>query len=88
MGSTHIYANKNSIPFDKRSPQVTSGLRVGTPALTSRGMGEPEMKTIADLIRKVLEKPGNEKVIMDTRSTVAELCKKFPIYDFLTNSQM
>lgn len=87
LGSAHIHANKNTIPFDKRSPQVTSGLRVGTPALTSRGMKEPEMKMIADLIRNVLEKPSDKKIIQDTRSTVTDLCKRFPIYEFMTNSE-
>ena len=83
LGSAGIYVNKNSVPADKRGPQVTSGLRIGTPALTTRGMKEPEMKIIADLIRRVLEKPEDEDVIKTTRSTVAELCYGFPIYDFM-----
>ena len=81
LGKAGIYVNKNTIPFEKRSPQVTSGLRIGTPALTTRGMKEDEMRIIADLIRGVLEKPHDEKVIKDTRSAVLELCRRFPIYD-------
>jgi len=83
LGKAGIYVNKNTIPFDKRSPRVTSGLRIGTPALTTRGMKEREMKMIAGLIRGVLEKPGDENVIRDTRATVAELCSGFPIYEFM-----
>ena len=83
LGKAGIYVNKNTIPFDKRSPQITSGLRIGTPALTTRGMKEREIKIIAELIKRVLEKPYNERVLQDTRSTVAELCHGFPIYDFM-----
>ena len=75
--------NKNIIPFDARGPQVTSGLRIGTPALTTRGMKEPEIRIIADLIRRVLENPDNEKVQRNTRTVVSELCRNFPIYEFL-----
>ena len=73
--------NKNTIPFDKRSPQVTSGLRIGTPALSTRGMKEDEMKVIAGLINRALEYPHDEKLLKDTRSAVAELCRGFPIYN-------
>ncbi len=83
LGRAGIYVNKNTVPFDKRSPRVTSGLRIGTPALTTRGMKEQEMKMIAGLIRRVLEKPEDENVIRDTRATVADLCRGFPIYDFM-----
>jgi glycine hydroxymethyltransferase len=83
LGRAGIYVNKNTVPFDKRSPRVTSGLRIGTPALTTRGMKEQEMKMIAGLIRRVLEKPEDEDVIRDTRATVADLCRGFPIYDFM-----
>lgn len=83
LGRAGIYVNKNTIPFDKRSPQVTSGLRIGTPALTTRGVKESEIKIIADLIRKVLENPDDDKLVNTTRSTVNELCRKFPVYDFL-----
>jgi glycine hydroxymethyltransferase len=83
LGGACIYANKNSVPFDKRSPQVTSGLRIGTPALTTRGMKEPQMRIIAGLIRNILEKPGDEDVIRDASNTVRELCSEFPIYEFM-----
>ena len=83
LGKAGIYVNKNTIPFDKRSPQITSGLRVGTPALTTRGMKEPEMKVIAGLINKVLSGPDDAKVLEEAGSTVSELCSLFPIYDFL-----
>jgi len=83
LGVAGIYVNKNTIPFEKRSPWVTSGLRIGTPALTTRGMKEPEIKVIADLINRVLEKPEDEKILHDTRSIVIELCKNFPIYEFI-----
>lgn len=83
LGRAGIYVNKNTIPFDKRSPRVTSGLRIGTPALTTRGMKEQEMKMIAGLIRRVLERPEDEDLIKDTRATVADLCRGFPIYDFM-----
>ncbi len=83
LGKAGIAVNKNTIPFDKRGPQVTSGLRIGAPALTTRGMKEPEMKVIARFIKGVLEDPTNEKVLQDTRSAVTELCGGFPIYQFL-----
>ena len=81
LGRAGIAVNKNVVPFDKKSPQVTSGLRIGTPALTTRGMREPEMRVIAHLIRRVLENPANEDVIREVRSVVSELCAGFPIYE-------
>jgi len=83
LGQAGIVVNKNTVPFDKRGPQITSGLRIGTPALTTRGMKEKEMKVIAGLIRKVLEDPDNEKGLQEARSVVSELCSRFPIYGFL-----
>ena len=83
LGQAGIVVNKNTVPFDKRGPQITSGLRIGTPALTTRGMKEEEMKVIAGLIRKVLEDPDNEKGLQEARSVVSELCSRFPIYGFL-----
>lgn len=81
LGEAGIVVNKNVVPFEKRGPKVTSGLRIGTPALTTRGMMEPEMGMIAHLIQQVLDNPGHEKTIQDARSVVDELCRKFPIYD-------
>ncbi len=75
-----ITVNKNTVPFDKKSPFVTSGIRVGTPALTTRGMGEKEMRTIADLMARVLEDTGNEETIRSVRAKTRELCDAFPLY--------
>ncbi len=75
-----ITTNKNMVPFDKRSPMITSGIRVGTPALTTRGMKEDEMKTIAGLIHKVLSRIDDDSVISDVKNQVAELCEDFPLY--------
>ena len=83
LGNAGIVANKNTIPFDKRGPKVTSGLRLGTPALTTRGMQEQEMKIIAGLIKKALENPGSENSLAEVRETVTELCSNFPIYQGL-----
>jgi glycine hydroxymethyltransferase len=83
LGKAGIYANKNTIPYDTKSPQVTSGLRIGTPALSTRGMKEKEMVLIAGMINRVLGKPSDEGVINDTRSKVKELCENFPIYSFI-----
>ncbi len=84
LGKAGIAANKNAVPFDKRGPKVTSGLRIGTPSLTTRGMKETEMKVVAGLLKNVLENPHDEKTLQDCRSTVLELCGSFPIYKDLT----
>lgn len=75
-----ITVNKNTVPNEKRSPFVTSGVRIGTPALTSRGMKEAEMKTIAGWIARVLNSAGDEAILAQVRAQVAELCRSFPIY--------
>jgi glycine hydroxymethyltransferase len=75
-----IALNKNMIPFDPRTPFVTSGIRIGTPAATTRGMREPEMVVIADLISTVLKDIKNERTIKKVRGQVAELCSRFPLY--------
>jgi len=75
-----IVVNKNSVPFDKKGPGVTSGIRLGTPALTTRGMKEREMKTIAKWITRVLERPYDTRVLNDVRSMVHSLCRQFPLY--------
>jgi len=78
-----ITANKNMVPFDERSPFVTSGLRIGTPALTTRGMKEEQMKLIADLMNKVISNPDDITIKREVRISVGELCEEFPLYDFL-----
>jgi glycine hydroxymethyltransferase len=80
LGRAGITVNKNAIPFETRSPMVTSGIRLGTPALTTRGMKSNEMTFIANLIVDILKNPGNEQLIDKTRNKVIELCKAFPIY--------
>jgi glycine hydroxymethyltransferase len=80
LGRAHITTNKNMIPGDPEKPFVTSGLRLGTPALTTRGMGPAEMKTIARLILRVLEAPEDEKVLGRVAVEVKDLCKQFPLY--------
>jgi glycine hydroxymethyltransferase len=75
-----ITLNKNTIPDDPRSPFVTSGLRIGTPSVTTQGMGEAEMGRIAELIALVLRKRDDEGVIHATRADVAALCAEFPVY--------
>ena len=81
LGSTGITVNKNSIPFETLSPFVTSGIRIGTPAITTRGMMEPEMEIIGGLIADVLKNPFDEKVIKETGKKVGELCKSFPLFE-------
>jgi glycine hydroxymethyltransferase len=75
-----ITVNKNTVPFDQKSPFVTSGIRIGTPALTTRGMREPEMHTIAGLMARVLEDTGSEETIRAVRAKTRELCDAFPLY--------
>jgi glycine hydroxymethyltransferase len=75
-----ITVNKNTIPFETQSPSVTSGIRVGTPSVTSRGMKEPEMEIIGRAISRVLLNPGDETVKTETKKTVRELCDSFPLY--------
>jgi glycine hydroxymethyltransferase len=78
-----ITVNKNMIPFDKRSPFITSGIRIGTPAITTRGMSSDEMALIVQLIDDIINNIDNEDKINKTRSTVSSLCKSFPIYSEL-----
>ena len=78
LGEANITANKNTVPRETRSPFVTSGLRVGTPAVTTRGMKEPEMVKIADMIADIIEK--GEAAVEDVRARALELCKAFPLY--------
>ena len=74
-----IIVNKNAIPFDKKSPAITSGIRIGTPAVTTRGMKEAEMRVIAKMIIDILRNMGNETLLKTTRDKVEELASQFPI---------
>jgi glycine hydroxymethyltransferase len=80
LGRAGITVNKNAIPFDKNPPMVASGIRVGTPAVTSRGMREPEMDRIAEFIGRVLASPEDDHVLQTVRDEVEALCRKFPLY--------
>ncbi|KPJ68845.1 MAG: serine hydroxymethyltransferase [Syntrophobacter sp. DG_60] len=75
-----ITVNKNAIPFDKRSPFITSGIRIGTPVITTRGMKEGEMEIIAQFILDVLKDVNNQKTIREVRQAVKEFCTKFPLF--------
>jgi glycine hydroxymethyltransferase len=83
LGRAGITVNKNAIPFDRNPPMVASGVRLGTPAVTTRGMREAEMDAIAALIVRVLVAPEDEAVLRDVRSDVEALCRKFPLYPAL-----
>ncbi|MBT3506654.1 MAG: serine hydroxymethyltransferase [Methylococcales bacterium] len=80
LGKAHITVNKNAVPNDPQSPFVTSGIRVGTPAPTTRGFKENEVKLIAELMCDVLDNIDNEAVISDVRNQVTQLCARFPVY--------
>ncbi len=75
-----ITVNKNTVPFDPQKPFITSGIRIGTPAVTTRGMKEPEMKKIGKLIHETISNLGNEETYKKVRKEVEELCRKFPLY--------
>ena len=80
LDEVNITANKNTIPFEPRSPFVTSGLRLGSPALTTRGFKESDMKEVADIIALVLNNPSDEGKKIEARARVAALCEKYPLY--------
>jgi glycine hydroxymethyltransferase len=80
LGRAGITVNKNAIPFDKNPPMVASGVRIGTPAVTSRGMGEPEMDLIAEYIARALAGPEDDGALAMVRTEVEALCRKFPLY--------
>jgi glycine hydroxymethyltransferase len=81
LGRAGITVNKNTVPFETRSPFVTSGIRVGTPALTTRGMGVAEMETIAGWIDEILRAPDDDALATRIREEVRALCRLFPLYD-------
>ena len=80
LGLAHITVNKNSIPNDPESPFVTSGIRIGSPAITTRGFKEEEARQVANLIADVLDNPTDEAVIAATKAKVHALTSKFPVY--------
>jgi len=81
LGKAHITVNKNAVPNDPQKPFVTSGLRVGTPAITTRGYGEADTTALAGWICDVLDAPADEAVIAAVRAKVTEQCRKFPVYE-------
>jgi glycine hydroxymethyltransferase len=85
LGQAGITVNKNTIPFDTNSPMVGSGIRIGTPAVTTRGMREAEMDEIAGLIGRVLAKPDDGTSLQAVRADVEALCRKFPLYPALAH---
>ena len=80
LEAANITVNKNTIPFDTQKPMIASGLRIGTPAVTTRGLREPEMKTIARLMARVLDAKGDAAVAQQVKGEVKQLCDRFPIY--------
>tara|TARA_X000000950_G_scaffold274835_1_gene360438 strand:- start:1151 stop:2146 length:996 start_codon:yes stop_codon:yes gene_type:complete len=81
LGKAGITANKNMVPYDTKSPFITSGIRLGTPAITTRGMGENEMKMIASWIDLAVSNYENDGILLDIKRQVEELCSSFPIYE-------
>ena len=80
LDNAGITVNKNSIPFETRGPQITSGIRLGTPAITTRGMKKPEMVIVAEFISRVLSQAGNDKLLKRIRKEVREFCLGFPLF--------
>jgi glycine hydroxymethyltransferase len=80
LEAANITVNKNTIPFDQNKPFVASGLRIGTPAVTTRGMKEPEMREIGQLIASVMHEPESEDVMNKVRQAVSEMSARFPLY--------
>lgn len=80
LDKVHITGNKNTIPYDPQPPTICSGFRLGTPALTTRGMGEGEMKMIAQLIFEAVQHKSDDKKLSTIRDSVKDLSSKFPLY--------
>jgi glycine hydroxymethyltransferase len=80
LGKAGITVNKNTIPFDQNPPLVASGIRIGTPAVTTRGLAEPEMEVVGDFIARALKSPDDDRVLAGIRGEVEALCRRFPLY--------
>jgi glycine hydroxymethyltransferase len=80
LGKAGITVNKNAIPFDQHPPMVASGIRIGTPAVTTRGMREPQMDLIGELIGRALRTPDDDAALAMVRVEVERLCRMFPLY--------
>jgi glycine hydroxymethyltransferase len=80
LGRAHMTCNKNAIPNDPQKPMVTSGIRLGSPAMTTRGFGEREARATANLIADVLDRPQDEANLATVRDKVAVLTREFPVY--------
>jgi glycine hydroxymethyltransferase len=80
LGRAHITVNKNAVPNDPRPPAISSGLRIGTPAVTTRGFKEPEVRQLSGWIADVLDHMGDEAVVDKVRDSVVSLCRRFPVY--------
>ena len=83
LEAAEITVNKNMVPFDTQSPFVTSGIRIGTPAITTRGFDETACVRVVELIDKVITQIGNESITSQVKNEVHELCSKYPLYDFV-----
>jgi len=80
LGRAHITVNKNAVPNDPRPPAISSGLRIGTPAVTTRGFNEPEVRDLSNWIADVLDHMGDESVIEKVRAEALAVCRRFPVY--------
>ncbi|MBF89148.1 MAG: serine hydroxymethyltransferase [Candidatus Marinimicrobia bacterium] len=82
-----IAVNKNMVPYDERSPMITSGIRIGTPAITTRGMGKEEMYNIVENIDRVIQSPDDKSIASSVREEIKEMCKRFPVYPGLVDEK-
>ena len=80
LGRAHMTVNKNAVPNDPRPPSISSGLRIGTPAVTTRGLKEPEVQQVANWMADVLDRMGDESAVSRARAEVVSLCRRFPVY--------